>query len=335
MLFSVLPGRALAAELLVACALAGCNGGAKGAPSAHEPAHAAPSGASAAVAAEPRAGGGFKRAVFAADEHDFSYPKSPVGPMHVVAAVPFTQGGAKYPVLIALHGRGESFKGPLRGARGFIDDYGLLRASGRLRSPPLDARDFHGFVEPARLRRINESLSTTPYEGLIVACPYTPDLLAGDRSLDAARPFAAFLVDELLPRIHRELPASNGASATGIDGVSLGGRVALLVAFERPEAFGVVGAEQAAINLAEIEPIVAKARRALEKNPRLYIRLLTSQDDYFLAENRALSAALRRAGVQHELVIVPGPHDYEFNRGPGVHEMLFLHDRLLRGKRAL
>jgi enterochelin esterase-like enzyme len=178
-------------------------------------------------------------------------------------------------------------------------------------------------------------LSTQPYEGLIVACPYTPDLLAGDRSLDAARPFASFLVDELLPRIRRELPASDTAPTTGIDGVSLGGRVALLVAFERPEAFGAVGAEQAAIDLAEVQPIVARARRALEKNPRLYIRILTSHDDYFLAENRALSAALKSAGVRHELVVVPGPHDYEFNRGPGVHEMLLLHDRVLRGRAAL
>jgi enterochelin esterase-like enzyme len=329
--------RARAAALFVACALAGCNGGAKGAPSASG--RLAPGAASAAPAAdpaaEPRTGGAFKRAVSPGDERNFSYPTSPVGPMYVVTAVPFTQGGAKYPVLIALHGRGESFKGPERGARGFIDDYGLLRASGRLRSPPLDARDFHGFVELARLRRINESLSTTPYEGLIVACPYTPDLLAGDRSLDAARPFTSFLVDELLPRIRRELPVNAAATATGIDGVSLGGRVALLVAFERPEAFGAVGAEQAAISLGEVEPIVTRARRAVEKNPHLYIRLLTSHDDYFVAENRALSAALRSAGVRHELVVVPGPHDYEFNRGPGVHEMLLLHDRVLRGRAAL
>jgi hypothetical protein len=31
-------------------------------------------------------------------------------------------------------------------------------------------------------------------------------------------------------------------------------------------------------------------------------------------------------------VTVPGPHDYEFNRGPGAYEMLMFHDRVLRGQ---
>jgi enterochelin esterase-like enzyme len=183
----------------------------------------------------------------------------------------------------------------------------------------------------SRLDHINRSLRQTPYEGLIIVCPYTPDFLAGQRSLDAARPFAAFIVDELLPRVVRELPALEGPRATGIDGVSLGGRAALLVAFERPKAFGVVGALQAALNASEIRPLTERARGALQQNPSLRVRLLTSDDDFFVAENRAFSAALRGAGVHHELLVVPGPHDYEFNRGPGVYEMLLLHDRALRG----
>jgi len=38
------------------------------------------------------------------------------------------------------------------------------------------------------------------------------------------------------------------------------------------------------------------------------------------------------AGVDNELAVIPGPHDYEFNRGPGVYEMLVFHDRALRGE---
>ena len=30
------------------------------------------------------------------------------------------------------------------------------------------------------------------------------------------------------------------------------------------------------------------------------------------------------------MTTVPGPHDYVFNRGPGVLEMLLFHDRALR-----
>jgi hypothetical protein len=89
-------------------------------------------------------------------------------------------------VLIALHGRGEAFKGPARGARGWIDDYGLTRAIERLTHPPLVAEDYDGEVDVARLRSLNQRLAQAPYAGLIVVCPYTPDILAGRRAFSAA-----------------------------------------------------------------------------------------------------------------------------------------------------
>jgi iron(III)-salmochelin esterase len=70
---------------------------------------------------------------------------------------------------------------------------------------------------------------------------------------------------------------------------------------------------------------------ARQKNPALSFRLLTSDGDFFLASTRAISQALRQAGVPHELVVVPGPHDYPFNRGPAVYEMLVHHD-LVHGR---
>ena len=59
------------------------------------------------------------------------------------------------------------------------------------------------------------------------------------------------------------------------------------------------------------------------------LRLLTSSRDYFRTAIRATSAAWTDAGVAHELVDIPGPHDYPFNRGPGAIEMLLWHDRVL------
>jgi hypothetical protein len=35
---------------------------------------------------------------------------------------------------------------------------------------------------------------------------------------------------------------------------------------------------------------------------------------------------------KQEHLVVPGPHDYPFNRGPGAIEMLLWHDRVLRGE---
>ena len=267
-----------------------------------------------------------------AGELTWSFESTAVGPMSVVVSVPAHAAKQKFPVLIALHGRGEAFKGPARGARGWVDDYGLPRALERLAHPPLAAEDYAGEVDAARLTSVNQHLSRAPYAGLIVVCPYTPDILAGRRAFSAAEPLATFIVDQLLPRVFRETPALTDAAHVGIDGVSLGGRAALLVGFERPKSFGVVGSLQAAIDASEIPPLVALARRARDVNPNLNLRLLTSDEDYFVREIQALSAAFSQAAIVHSFAKVRGDHSYEFNRGPGVFEMLTFHNWALRGQ---
>lgn len=255
--------------------------------------------------------------------------------MSVVVSVPAHSAAQKFPILVALHGRGEAFKGPARGARGWIDDYGLNRAVERLAHPPLVTDDYAGEVDPARLTSLNQRLNQAPYAGLIVVCPYTPDILAGRRAFAAAEPLAAFIVDQLLPRVFEDTPALNEPRSVGIDGVSLGGRAALLVGFERPKSFGVVASLQAAIDASEIATLVTRARRAREANPELVLRLLTSDRDYFVREIEALSKAFSDAEVVHSFVRVRGDHSYEFNRGPGVFEMLTFHAWALRGKPTL
>jgi hypothetical protein len=265
-------------------------------------------------------------------ELTWTFDEGAFGPTDVVISIPEgAEPTARFPVLVALHGRGESLKGNQRGARGWLDDYELGVAMQRLRKPPLKARDFQDYVSRERLRRINRSLTQHPYQGLIVVCPFLPDVLRGDDAFSAAAPLAAFIVDVLLPRVYAETPAIGSPRTTGIDGVSLGGRAALLVGWTRPLAFGAVGALQAAIDGAEIDRWVELGSHALEQNPKLALRLLTSQQDHFLRVNQRLSSALSSHGVRHQFLRVVGTHSYRFNRGPGAFEMLLFHDRALRG----
>ncbi len=81
--------------------------------------------------------------------------------------------------------------------------------------------------------------------------------------------------------------------------------------------------------------MATRAALAHQKKSRPELRLLTSDGDYFLGSTKAISAAMKQAGVPHSLVIVPGPHDYPFNRGPAVYEMLIYQDRVLRGLQPL
>lgn len=267
-----------------------------------------------------------------AQEITWDYPETELGPMRVVILIPEREAGARLPVLVAMHGRGEALKGPELGARGWVDDYTLPVTVERLHRPPITLDDLHGFADDARLARLNASLAQRPYQGLIVVCPYTPDTLPADEPIDRALPLARFVVDTVLPRAYRETPAIGTPESTGVDGVSLGGRAALGIGLLRPKAFAVVASLQAALRSDNSADILRRAREAKVQKPDLYVRLLTSSDDYFLKANQVLASELSAAGIHTELIAIPGPHDYEFNRGPGGYEMLMFHDRVLRGQ---
>ncbi len=268
------------------------------------------------------------------EELTWTFDQTAMGRIDVVVVLPDRRPDERFPLLIALHGRGEAMRGPVRGARGWVDDYALGRAIRRLSMPPLKPDDFEGIVEPKRLNLINAALQSQPYRGLVVLCPYTPDILAGERPFEKAQPYARFLADTLIPRAKKELPVIDKPESIGIDGVSLGGRLSLLSGLYRPEAFGVIATLQAAFDSSDAPRLAALGAAAKQKNPKLIFRFLTSDGDYFLAANHAIDQAYTASRIAHEFLVVPGPHDYIFNRGPGSIEMLLFHDRALRGQKS-
>ncbi len=245
-----------------------------------------------------------------------------------VTIVPaWTKPSEKLPLLFALHGRGEANKGPALGVMGWPKDYALLRAISRVASPPLTTNDFESFVDADRLGLHNDALAKRPFEGVVVVCPYSPDVDL--RKPERIREYAEYFTQTLLPRATKELPVLGTAASVGIDGVSLGGALSLRIGLGNPELFGAVGTLQAAIGEDQIPEFTQLARTARAKNPGMKLRLLTSKDDYFKKALRKASAAWREAGLEHDFLEVPGPHDYPFNRGPGAIEMLLWHDRVL------
>lgn len=260
--------------------------------------------------------------------HDLSFDPSAIYPEQERALVLAPEGAASLPVVVALHGRGETRSLDI-GARGFRDFYGLDRVDGRLRAPPLTRDDLLGFTNEERLSRINASLAAAPYRGVVLACPYAPDLR--DRTFAGAEPFGRFVTSVLLPKARETASAPASPERTGIDGVSMGGRLALWIGLRFPEAFGAIGAMQPALKVDEAGAVAKLAEAARAKNPRLRIRLLSSEGDPFLDAVKAASDAMRRLSVEHDLVVVPGPHDYDWNRGPGCAEMLLWQERALRG----
>jgi enterochelin esterase-like enzyme len=254
--------------------------------------------------------------------------QQPWGPARAAIVVPaWGSPEARYPVLVALHGRGEAVKPPADGAMGWPRDYAMIHAVDRLRAPPLRESDYLGFVDAARMTDTNASLAARPFGGIIVACPWLPDFHPA-ATVDIAA-YGRFVLDALLPRVRRETPAIDAPEATGIDGVSLGGVIALRIGLTCPESFGAVGGIQPAIAQGQNAEWTALALAARARRPPLKLRLLTSREDYFRDAISGVSQAWRAAGVAHDFADVPGPHDYVFNRGPGSIELLVWHDRAL------
>jgi enterochelin esterase-like enzyme len=250
------------------------------------------------------------------------------GDGRAIAIVPaWTPPDERLPLLVALHGRGEANKGPDLGVLGWPKDYALLRAIKRVTTPPLTEQDFEGFVDPERLRAHNEALDKRAFAGLVVLCPYSPDVDL--RKPAQIREYSEYVMGVVLPRARKELPILGTPRSTGIDGVSLGGALALRIGLGNAESFGAVGTLQAAIGEDQVDEFTALVRSARTKSASFELRLLTSKDDYFKRAIKNLSASLKSAGLGHELLEVPGPHDYPFNRGPGAIEMLLWHDRVL------
>jgi hypothetical protein len=261
---------------------------------------------------------------------EWRFEHSPIGATRAVVLVPSERApGDRFGLLVAFHGWGESARGASEGAWGWARDYELGASDAELRRASLRREAFLGHVDPRRFRRLAADLSRRPYRGVVVVCPYTPDVLP---SPSLARAYGAWVSDVLVARARRELPVLQERTATGVDGVSLGGLLALETGFAHPEVWGVVGALQPAVQQ-RVERVLSRYRRSASR-PSQRVRLVASQGDWLTRHIGALHRALDERRIAHEYRVVDGPHDYIFNRGAGGVEMLLFHDRALRGESA-
>ena len=111
----------------------------------------------------------------AIETRELAFASFTVGPEKAVAIVPqWGAAGERFPVLIALHGRGEAVRGLDVGAYSWLRDYELGKTIARLRAPPLTKGDLKGFADEGRLARLNASLAERPFRGLVVVTPWVP-----------------------------------------------------------------------------------------------------------------------------------------------------------------
>jgi hypothetical protein len=238
--------------------------------------------------------------------------------------------GARAPLLIALHGLAETAD-PEMGAYAWVRRYGLGAGYAHLRRPSTITLDGLGkMATPARIEELQATLAARPFGGMVIACPYTPNLWRGSTPaiLDA---YTKWLFEVLIPRLAAETPVLAGAAHRGIDGVSLGGYASLGIGTRAWGELGAIGCVQAAVSSPEAPRWAEGFARARATSGERRLHVLTSTADAFREGNEALDRALTARGVPHEFRLAVGPHDQPFLRGPGSLEMLLWHDRALRG----
>jgi predicted esterase len=239
--------------------------------------------------------------------------------------------GARVPLLVLLHGLGETTS-EAAGVRAWIDRYGLLRCHARLAHPPVAPETRRGDLTEERARAISEDLARKPYDGKIVlVCPFTPNVWKTPDPQKTLDRYADWIGDVLLPEVHARTPSDPSPARTGIDGCSLGGYVGLEVFLRRPALFAAWGGVQSALSEAAAPSLATRLASALAKAGPRRLHLETSTGDAFYRANLALSRELKKNGTPHELAVLPGPHDQPFLREAGTLEMLLWHDRALSG----
>lgn len=208
--------------------------------------------------------------------------------------------GERVPLLVLLHGLGET--GDERtGAWAWFERYGLGTSYDRIRA--------RGGMR-----------------GLVLACPYMPDLPIRDpRSFDD---YARWLVEVVVARARLEAPVLAAPPSTYLCGCSLGGHFSLEVMLRRADAFGAWGGVQTAIDEAAGQRYARELAAALARSGARPLLVETSTGDPFRAGNLALSTALTKVGVANTLIELPGPHDQQWLRTSGTERMLTWFDAL-------
>lgn len=256
---------------------------------------------------------------------NYRFESPGLGPIPVLVRVPAYQPPALLPVLIVLHGRGEAQKAPERGARAFIEDYALER-SWQWLAAEAGARIVPADVPPKFQNSVESQLDAQAFRGMVVVMPYLPDRFKGAEVIANAPEYARVL-EEVIDRVKRELPVRQEPTAWALDGISLGGRVAMACAPELAAKIGAQGAVQAAIDERELTLFADLLVKARQRNPELRHTLATSEQDYFRGVLTRHHQLLERRSLTHDWVVLPGDHSYAFNRGPGVTHLLLSYDR--------
>jgi enterochelin esterase-like enzyme len=215
-------------------------------------------------------------------------------------------GGENYPVWYGLHGHSSN-------ESMWLDQVGVAAAADKL----ID----DGAIKP-----------------LIMVFPFTRDAtmkeIAEDLEDDgklSERTMDRFICEELVPYMDSGYDTAASADNRYIGGFSMGGMIALRVAFHHPDLFSKVGGYSAAVissdysdrqleewlfpydNVEDIDDIVEFDKKKGLDKLTIYLNCGTNNDP-FMTGIQSLYEALQKRGIPAEFEMYKGGHDLEYSK---------------------
>lgn len=261
--------------------------------------------------------------------HDLVLPGDPKLARRTLVLVPDPLPERPLPVLVLLHGLGETGN-ELLGIHAWGERYGLVTSYERLKRAPIaPTMPRLNYLTPTYAESLNKSLAQHPFQDLILVCPVTPNpykLAPAQGTLDR---YADWIEETLLTTVRQRFPASEHALHTGIDGCSLGGYVSIEVFLRKPALFASLGSVQGAFGVAQGQMYAERLAHSIQRFGPRALHFETSSQDPYLNANRALSARLVALDVPHVLSELPGPHNQPWLQEVGTLDLLRWHSRQL------
>ena len=218
--------------------------------------------------------------------------------MHVYTPPGYDHGDQKYPVFYLLHGGGDEDSGwSTIGRAGFILDN--LIAEGK-------AKPMLVVMPNGSLPRPTEMPAPAPGQ------QPSPEAVAARGALQNR--FTNELMKEIVPLIEKDFRVQTGREHRALAGLSMGGGQTLQVITTHPDQFGYIAIWSAGIGRdaaeweSRNEAFLRKADQ-INRDVRLF-SIAVGDKDFALAGSKALSEALTRHGIRHDLHISGGGHTW-------------------------
>ena len=209
-------------------------------------------------------------------------------PREMVVYTPpgYEKSDEKYPVFVLQHGSGDNQRGWTEHGKAhwIMDDLIAKKKARPMIVVMLDGHP-HGMV-----RR--------------------EDTEARDKALMA---FWRELLDTALPLVESMYRVLPGRENTALAGLSMGGWQSLTVGLNALDRFAWIGSFSGAARPEALQAVMSEGAKANEKIRLLWIAC--GRDDFLLAQNEALIAQLKAAGVKHEWHLTAGDHSWPVWRG--------------------